>query len=118
MERNQKLTKLSQNLRKQQTKEETALWYQYLRSYPVRFRRQYVIGDYIVDFYCHKCKLVIELDGSQHYEPEKIEKDQLRIKYLENQGLYVLRFTNIDIQHNIAGVCEMIDMVVAQRKNL
>ncbi len=117
MERNQKLTKLSQNLRKQQTKEEATLWYQYLSSYPVRFRRQYVIGDYIVDFYCHKCTLVIELDGSQHYAPEEIEKDQLRTKYLESQGLCVLRFTNMDIQHNLAGVCKMIDMVVEQRRD-
>jgi len=114
MERKQSLTSLSQNLRKNQTKEENLLWYRFLRQYPVQFRRQYVIGEYIVDFFCHKAKLVIELDGSGHYEPEQIEKDQVRTKYLTSQGLRVLRFTNLDVQKNFFAVCEEIDKKVKE----
>ncbi len=115
MERNKNLTSLSQNLRKNQTKEENSLWFRFLRKYPVPFRRQYVIGEYIVDFFCHKARLVIELDGSGHYEPEQIEKDFARTRYLESQGLLVLRFTNIDIQKNFYSVCEEIDKQVKER---
>jgi very-short-patch-repair endonuclease len=115
MERNKNLTTLSQNLRKNQTKEEQKLWYQFLRKYPVQFRRQFVIGEYIADFYCHKAKIVIELDGSGHYEPEQIQKDRLRTNYLEAQGLQVLRFTNTDVQRNFYSVCEEIDKRVKER---
>ena len=76
MEKNERRTRFSQELRKHATKEENTLWYQYLRRYPVQFRRQCVLGPYIVDFYCAKAKLVIELDGSQHYEPDGIQKRQ------------------------------------------
>lgn len=76
MEQNQKMKPISQHLRKHATKEENLLWYSFLRLYKPRFRRQYVIGDYIVDFYCHKAKLVVELDGSQHGEPKAIEYDR------------------------------------------
>ena len=72
---NKKLVPLARQLRKEMTKEERHLWYDYLRSYPVRFLRQRVIGKYIVDFYCAEAKLIVELDGSQHYESENIEKD-------------------------------------------
>lgn len=78
MERNSNLTKLARELRKNQTKEESLLWYNFLSKYSPRFHRQYVIGNYIVDFYCHQAKLVVELDGSQHYEPEEMEKDRFR----------------------------------------
>ena len=115
MERNKNLTPLSQNLRKNQTKEEQKIWYQFLRKYPVQFRRQYVIGEYIADFYCHKAKIVVELDGSGHYEPEQIQKDIVRTNYLLSQGLQVLRFTNIDIQKNFYSVCEEIDKQVKER---
>ena len=115
MERNKNLTSLSQNLRKNQTKEENSLWFRFLKKYPVQFRRQYVIGDYIVDFFCHKARLIIELDGSGHYEPEQIEKDLERTKYLESQGLLVLRFTNLDIHKKFYSVCEEIDKQVKKR---
>ena len=115
MDRNKNLTSLSQNLRKNQTKEESSLWFRFLRKYPVQFRRQYVIGEYIVDFFCHKAKLVIELDGGGHYEPEQIQKDILRTEYLKTQGLQVLRFTNLDIQKNFYSVCEEIDKQVKER---
>ena len=72
------------------TKEEAHLWYQFLCRYPLRFRRQYVIGTYITDFYCHKAKLVVELDGSQQYSPEEMEYDRKRKAYLESQELKVL----------------------------
>ena len=115
MEQNQNLKKYAQELRKGQTKEEARLWYQFLSRYPCRFRRQYVIGNYIADFYCHKAKLVVELDGSQHHEPEEMEYDRIRTEYLKSQGLQVLRFTNLDIQRRFRGVCEAIDMTVKER---
>ena len=112
MEQNQKNTPLSQQLRKNQTKEEAKLWYQFLRKYPLQFRRQYKIGDYIVDFYCHKARIAIELDGSGHYESEQIQKDMQRTECLNQQGVTVLRFTNIDVQRNFYGVCTVIDETV------
>ena len=90
------------------TKEEAHLWYQFLCRYPLRFRRQYVIGNYIVDFYCHQARLVVELDGSQHYTPEEMEYDQKRTAYLESLGLKVIRFSNLDVIHNFRAVCEAI----------
>ena len=108
MERNQALTTFSRQLRKSATKEESLLWYHFLSKYPLRFRRQYVIGNYIMDFYCHKAKLAVELDGSQHYDPEKAEKDRLRTAFLQSQGVRVLRFTNLDILRNFRAVCEEI----------
>ena len=114
MERNRNLTSISQTLRKHQTKEENLLWYRFLRKYPATFRRQYIIGSYIVDFYCHKAHLVIELDGSGHYEPEQQKKDKIRTDYLESQGLRVLRFTNLDILKRFSAVCEVIDRKVKE----
>ena len=115
MKRAENMTNLSQQLRKNATPEENALWYQYLREYPIRFRRQFVFGRYIVDFYCAKAKLVLELDGSQHYDPEAMENDAQRTEYLEKLGLRVLRFSNDDIKRNLRGVCEQIDVVVRER---
>ena len=109
------LTPLAQQLRKNQTKEEARLWYQFLRRYPVQFRRQFQFGTYIVDFYCAKAKLVIELDGSQHYDPKKKEYDTHRTKYLESLGLNVLRFTNTDVSLRFRQVCEAIDTEVTAR---
>ena len=115
MEQNRKLKTNAQMLRKSMTKEEAKLWYQFLCRYPNRFRRQYIIGDYITDFYCHKAKLVIELDGSQHYEPKEKEKDKIRTAYLESVGLKVIRFSNLDVNRNFSSVCETIDMEVKNR---
>ena len=115
MERNQNLKNFSQALRRNQTQEENLLWYQFLRRYPLQFRRQYIIGSYIADFYCHRAKLVIELDGSQHYDPKEVEKDAQRTKYMESLGLKVLRFTNLDILQRFRGVCEAIDLTVKER---
>ena len=115
MERNQKLTSRSQTLRKMQTKEENLRWYQFLKHYPCQFRRQYIIGNYIADFYCHRARLVVELDGSQHFDTEGVEKDHQRTMYLESLGLKVLRFTNLDIHRSFRNVCETIDLTVKER---
>ena len=100
-----KLVPLARNLRREMTKEERKLWFQFLRNYPVRFYRQKVLGKYIADFYCAKAKLVIELDGSQHYEDAGRGYDQNRDAYLQSLGLAVLRFSNLDIAKNFSGVC-------------
>ena len=84
---NKQLVPLAKQLRKEMTKEERRLWYDYLRSYSVRFLRQKIIGKYIVDFYCAEAKLIIELDGSQHYKDGNIEKDAWRTEFLEGYGL-------------------------------
>ena len=80
---NKQLVPLAKQLRKEMTKEERHLWYDFLRNYPIRFSRQKVLGRYIADFYSAKAKLVIELDGSQHYESEAMEKDAERTEFLE-----------------------------------
>ncbi len=102
-------------LRKNMTPWEKSLWYEFLRDYPVRFQRQKAIGNYIVDFYCAKAKLVVELDGSGHYTAEQKKKDANRTKELESMFLKVLRFDNTDIGRNFRGVCEVIDATVRGR---
>ena len=111
---NKNLTGISKNLRKQMTKEEKHLWYDFLRNYPVKFLRQKIIGNYIADFYISSSKVVIELDGSQHYEDEIMEKDALRTEFLEQYGLKVIRILNLEINKNFEGVCEFIDSEVKQ----
>ena len=108
--------KRAQELRKNMTLEERILWYQYLRRHPVQWNRQKVIGSYIVDFYCKRAKLVVELDGSQHYEESDREYDARRTRFLNAQGLKVLRFANTEVKTNLSGVCQVIDREV--RKNL
>ena len=115
MEQNRKLKNNAQDLRKNMTKEEAHVWYQFLCRYTPRFRRQYVIGNYIVDFYCHQAKLVVELDGSQHCEPEEEKRDKNRTAYLESLGLQVLRFSNLDVMRRFRSVCEVIDAAVQER---
>ena len=111
---NKSIVPTARMLRKNMTKEEKHLWYDYLRTYPVRFLRQKVLGKYIVDFYCAEAKLVIELDGSQHYEEKGIEHDAERTAYLEKYGLRVIRIENIEINKNFDGICEYIDRLVQQ----
>ena len=100
---------LAKELRKNMTPWERKLWYEYLRSYPVRFQRQKAIGNYIVDFYCARAGLVVELDGGGHYNPEQMEADADRTKELESMKLRVLRICNTDIDRNFRGVCEFLD---------
>ena len=111
---NKQLVPFAKQLRKDMTKEERHLWYDYLKTYPVRFLRQKVLWHYIADFYCAKAKLVIELDGSQHYEDINQEKDMERTAFLEHHGLTVLRIPNNEVSKNFRGVCEYIDSAVIQ----
>ena len=103
---------LAKVLRKNMTPWERKLWYEFLRSYPIRFQRQKAIGNYIVDFYCAKAGLVIELDGGGHYTTEQREKDKMRTKELEKMNLTVIRVCNLDIDNNFRGVCEYIDEIM------
>lgn len=103
---------LAKILRKNMTPWERKLWYQFLRNYPVRFQRQKAIDQYIVDFYCAKARLVIELDGSGHYAGLQKQKDLERTETLNSLGLTVLRIPNNEIANNFIGVCEYIDTII------
>ena len=111
---NKQLAPFAKQLRKEMTKEERHLWYDFLRTYPVRFLRQKILGKYIADFYSAEAKLVIELDGSQHYEDNNLEKDAERTAFLEGYGLTIIRIPNNEVSRNFRGVCEYIDVAVKQ----
>ena len=102
---NPKLTHLSQHLRTEMTKEERHLWYDFLQGLPITINRQKIIGSYIADFYCASAKLVIELDGSQHYEDTKLKADENRDKYLRSFGLTIKRYSNAEINQDFESVC-------------
>ena len=106
MTNNPKLTPFAKRLRKEMTKEERHLWYDFLKQLPITFQRQKVIGNYIVDFYCASAKLVIELDGSQHYLPSGLKNDKNRDEYLTGLGLRVLRYSNSAINWSFEAVCQ------------
>ena len=112
MEHNSRLTPRAQKLRENMTKEERKLWYDFLRGYPYRFRRQVAFGNAILDFYCAAAKLAVELDGSQHYELDAQKYDAKRTAYLNSLGIQVLRFSNLDVLQNFSGVCQAIDIAV------
>ena len=111
---NKKNITLAKNLRKNATPQENHLWYDFLSKYEVRFQRQKAIDNFIADFYCHKAKLIIEIDGSQHYEEENRRNDEIRTEILEGYDLKVIRFTNRQINTNFRGVCEYIDAIVQE----
>ena len=111
---NQQLVPLAKHLRKNMTKEERHLWYDFLRNHPVRFSRQKILGKYIADFYSAEANLVIEIDGSQHYEDSVIMQDAERTTFIEAYGLKVIRIPNNEISKNFRGVCEYIDTEVKQ----
>ena len=115
MAQTEKIRRNSQNLQKNMTKEERHLWYDFLKNYPVPFHRQYSFENYIVDFYCHKAKLVIELHGSQHCDPKRMEYDRIRTDYLQSLGLHVLRISNLDTIQQFENVCHFIDRMVKAR---
>ena len=102
-------------LRKNATPQENHLWYDFLCNYEIRFQRQKAIDNFIADFYCHKAKLVIEIDGMQHYTDKSLAYDEFRTEILEGYDLTVIRFTNRQIDTKFEGVCSFIDNVV---KNL
>ena len=107
---NKKLKPIARTLRKNMTDAEILLWSKIKGKQikEVQFYRQKPIGNYITDFYCSKAKLIIEVDGGQHYEEKGIEKDRIRNEYFKSLGLKVLRFTNLDVLKNINGVLEKI----------
>ena len=105
---NAKLTGNAKTLRKNMTKEERHLWYDFLKNLPITVNRQKVIGNYIVDFYIATAKIVIELDGSQHYENEGIKTDAKRDEFLNSLGIKVLRYSNLDIHQSFESVCQNI----------
>ena len=111
---NKDIVPIARMLRKNMTKEENHLWYVFLRTYPVRFSRQKVLGRYITDFHCAEAKLVIEFDGSGHYTEEGKQYDEERTAFLEEYGLTVIRISNTEIHKNFRGVCEYIKQLVEQ----
>ena len=105
---------LAKELRKNMTDEERKLWYLFLRDYKVRFQRQKAIGRYIVDFYCARAKLAVELDGSGHFTDEQEAYDKERTNYLNSIGISVLRYTNLELQRSFKEVCEDINNTVTR----
>lgn len=115
--RKNSLVPLAQKLRHDATAEERKLWYEFLYSYIIPFRQQKIIGNYIVDFFCNKARLSIEVDGSQHYEEEAKIRDEYRTRYLELLEIKELRFSNHDIRYHFEDVCETIHIEVCKRRN-
>lgn len=105
----------SRELRRNGTKQEKQLWYQFLSTFPYRVHRQRVIGNYIVDFYCHKARLVIEVDGGQHDSEEIFVRDEARTAVLRAHGLMVIRFTNWEVENEFLEVCKRIRVVADER---
>ena len=113
--KNNKLLNVAKILRRNMTKQERHLWYDYLQKYPVKIYKQRIIDEYIVDFYCHQARLVIEIDGSQHYTNKGKQYDEERAQVFEKYGILVLRFSNLDIGNKFEGVCHIIDKTINER---
>ena len=118
LEYNKNNIHFAKELRKNATPEENHLWYDFLSKYEIRFQRQKAIDNFIADFYCHKARLVIEIDGSQHFTNKGKEHDAARTEVLEKYGLFVLRFSNEDIEKRFREVCFAIDKAVKERLHL
>ena len=101
---NSKLTPFARDLRKTMTKEERKLWYEFFRKLPCKVHRQFVIGNYIVDFFCASANLIVELDGSQHYEDKAVIYDKTRDDFLSSLGYTVLRYSNYQIHREFETV--------------
>ncbi len=115
MKSDETMLSYARELRREMTPHERKLWYLFLRKYPVKFYKQKIIGQYIVDFYCAPAKLVIEIDGTQHYEEDGKVRDRTRDEKLNSLGLTVLRFSNWEIDRSFQAVCEMIDRTIRER---
>ena len=115
IKKNDSLLEFAKELRKNMTPQEKHLWYDYLGKYPIKIYRQRIIDNFIVDFYCAKAKLVIELDGSQHYTPDGKHYDSLRTDVIEKYKLKVIRFSNNDVDKKFNGVCSVIDRTIQER---
>jgi len=109
------LLQKANDLRRAMTRQEKHLWYDFLSKYPIKIYRQRVIDNFIADFYCHKARLVIEIDGAQHYSPDGRTYDEHRTEILQKYGLTVLRFTNFDIEKQFQGVCYVIDRAIREK---
>ena len=115
LRKNNKLLNIARILRRNMTRQEKHLWYDFLRHYQVKIYKQRIIDDFIADFYCHSARLVIELDGAQHYTKKGKTYDELRTEVLAKYGLLVIRFSNKDIDDNFEGVCSAIDRAIKER---
>ncbi len=115
--RRQELAQRANTMRNNQTYYERLLWLHFLRTYPISFVPQKVIGNYIVDFYCRKARLSIELDGDSHYSIRQREYDRVRTTFFEVLEIKELRFTNTEVVENFEGVCEAIHIEVQRRRN-
>ena len=115
IKKNNNLLNIARMLRRNMTRQEKHLWYDFLRYYPVKVYKQRIIDNFIADFYCHSARLVIEIDGSQHYTEKGKIHDEARTAVLEKYGLHVVRFSNKDIDEKFDGVCYMIDKIVKER---
>ena len=115
---NKNLKEASRKLRKEMTPQERHLWFVFLKNHPIKFVRQRPIYKFVADFYCSKAKLVIEIDGSQHYTQDGIEYDKIRSDIINVFGVRVIRFSNYDIDKNFEGVCEEINKVIAEQLSI
>ena len=106
----------ARELRRNMTRPERHLWYDFLRPYPVKIMKQKPIGNYIVDFFCESAKLVIEIDGTQHFEDPGLDSDRRRTKYLEGLGLTVARYSNTEVDRNFSAVCAELDRLIRERR--
>ena len=113
--KNNDMLDVARRLRREMTPQEQRLWYVFLRKYPVKFYKQRIIESFIVDFYCADARLVIELDGSQHYTEQGKAYDEQRTAILEQYGVQVLRFTNLDVDRHLDAVCAQIDSTIERR---
>lgn len=104
-------------MRRDMTPHERKLWYLFLRHYPVKIYKQRIIGPFIADFYCASAKLVIEIDGSQHYDDDGVAYDAERTAYLESYGLRVIRYSNREIDREFPVVCQQIDSIIRERRS-
>jgi len=112
---NSTLIPRARELRKDMTDQERRLWYGFLRVYPVRIKRQMVIGQFIADFYCAKAKLAIELDGSQHFTDDGMQYDTEREQMMQKFGIETIRYTNLEVDRQFEAVCESIDAHIKSR---
>ena len=115
IKKNNNLLDKAKELRRNMTKQEKHLWYDFLQHYPVKIYKQRIIDNFIADFYCHQARLIIELDGSHHFTPEGKTFDQARTQVLSRYGLYVLRFSNREVDDHFQSVCHIIDKTIQER---
>ena len=108
----------AKELRKNMTRQELKLWHSYLKKYPIRILRQKVIGGYIVDFYCSKAQLAIEIDGKQHYTENGLEYDAERDKLIETYGIKTIRFKNEEVDKDFCNICQIIDKIIQERTSI